>query len=287
MASRQVRKTGSRGALSQAPELPWSAEDEAVNVLADLPIILGEASSPVGLSSARLPLPDFDEEPSFTPSLRAPRDLPLPEPKPRDRAPKKGAQISDFVRSTFAERLYGPVRYRLRIGDPASSSASSKRRVREPLLLVPSQELEPSILCGWLDVSKKEAQIRSYGIMALRHESHHGEPPSISEAEYSRFLDKLMDTLFDGGIRLVFLVPDTQDFEPTQFNPVPAEVAPAASPVQPAPRSRRSVFGVLLLVALAFALGMSAEHLLSGGSQALSWLAQVPGRIQHAALSHH
>ena len=231
------------------------------------------------------PVPDFAEERSFTPSLRAPQDRPAPAPMPRARPAKKGTQLSEFLQSKFAERVYGLSRYRLRMG--TSAAAASKRRVREPILLVPGKGSQPSILCGWLDVSKNEAQIRSYGVMVLRHESHHGDAPSITEAEYARFLDKLMDTLFDGGIRLVFLIPDTQDFEPTHFNPMPAKTAQVAPAVQPAPSSSRSGLGVLLLVVLAFALGLNAERLFDGSAQAISWLTQAPGWFQHAALLLH
>ncbi|MFL5350427.1 MAG: hypothetical protein ACJ8AT_37120 [Hyalangium sp.] len=274
-------KTGARRALSANPELPWDAQEDAANLLADLPILprVPSISGVAQSASVRPPPPmrDYDDEPSFTPSLRAPVDAPRPETKSRKAlapAPAKKpkpSRIADFVRTAFAERMYGSVRYRLHIGEPPGSK--NKRKPREPLLLIPSQDQDPAIFCGWLDVSKKEAQIRSYSVMVLLHESRHGYEPDISQEEYERFTRKLMDTLFDGGIRLVLLVPDLQDHEPTNFNRVPAKRVsePVAVTPAPSPRRLRPVLGVMFLFVLAFTLGMNAEHLFSWLGHALAW----------------
>ncbi len=242
---------------------------------------------------------DFDDEPSFTPSLLAPLDTPQTEkprtekprtekpqpakkPSPSAPKPKKVSRIAEFVRTTFAERMYGSVRYRLHIGELPGSKGKSK--VREPLLLVSSQSSDPAIFCGWLDGSKKEAQIRSYTVMVLLHESRHGYEPDISEEEYERFTRKLMDTLFDGGIRLVLLVPDMQDYEQTQFNTAPSKraSAPVAAAPAPSPRKLRPVLGVMFLVVLAFALGMHTEHLFSWLAHAIAWFAHALAWIRQA-----
>lgn len=291
-------KTGARRALSATPALPWDAQEDAANLLADLPILprVPSISSAAQSASVRPPPPmrDFDDEPSFTPSLRAPVDAPEPERKPRKAvapvAPKKPkpSRLADFVRTAFAERMYGSVRYRLHIGEPPGSK--SKRKAREPLLLIPSQDKDPAIFCGWLDVSKKEAQIRSYSVMVLLHESRHGYEPDISQEEYERFTRKLMDTLFDGGIRLVLLVPDMQDYEQTHFNPVPAKRVSEPVAVKPAPSPRRlhPVLGVMFLVVLAFTLGMNAEHLFSWLGHALAWFTHASAWIRQAVpLLHH
>jgi hypothetical protein len=264
----------------------------AANLLADLPILprVPSISGAAQSASVRPPPPmrDYDDEPSFTPSLVAPVDAPQPAKKATSSRsalpakPKKVSRIADFVRTAFAERMYGSVRYKLHIGDLPGSK--SKRKVREPLLLVPSQNSDPAIFCGWLDVSKKEAQIRSYGVMVLLHENRHGYEPDISQEEYERFIRKLMDTLFDGGSRLVFLVPDMQDHEPTNFNPAPVKRVskPAAEVPAPSPRRLRPVLGAAFLVVLAFTLGMNAEHFFSWLAPAIAWFGHAPTAFAHA-----
>ncbi|WP_224360352.1 hypothetical protein [Hyalangium versicolor] len=276
-----ARKTGTRFAMSPNRELPWDAEEDAHQLLSELPL-LSRAVSSAELRQRRHtplppPVPDFDDEPSVTPSLRAPKDRPMPVAAPKKLAAKQSSSITDFLRSAFTQRLYGSSRYQLRIGTLTSSKAGGKRKQREPLLLAPSQETQPAILCGWLDASRKQAQVRSYGVMALMHENRYGDEPDISEEEYERFLNKLMDTLFDGGIRLVLLAPDTGDFETTQFNPVPQPQVrqPAAVVSLPPRRSPRARLTVALLAAAAFALGMGAEHLFSKTVHAPSWLQHV------------
>lgn len=285
-------KTGARRALSATPELPWDAQEDAANLLVDLPILprVPSISGAAQSASVRSPPPmrDYDDEPSFTPSLVAPVDSPQPEKKAPSKSaapppkPKKVARIADFVRTAFAERMYGSVRYRLHIGEPPGSK--NKRKAREPLLLVPSKDKDPAIFCGWLDVSKKEAQIRSYDVMVLLHESRHGYEPDINQEEYERFIRKLMDTLFDGGIRLVLLVPDMQDHEPTHFNRAPVQRVskPVAETPAPAPRKLRPVLGVAFLFVLAFTLGMNAEHVFSWLAHAIVWFRHAPTEFAHA-----
>ncbi|WP_224245629.1 hypothetical protein [Hyalangium gracile] len=155
-------------------------------------------------------------------------------------------------------------------------------------MLVPGKESEPAILVGWLDVARKEAQVRGHGVMELLHESRYGDAPDLREEEYERFLDKLMDALFESGIRLVMLVPDMLDQEPTLANPMPSSAAQrsaqamsgAAQPTQPSPLVTRK--GVQLL-ALAFVLGLSAQPLFSWTAGAIHWLTHAPGWIQQAS----
>src|SRR3954469_11275694 len=76
-------KTGARGAVSATPELPWDVQGDAANLLADLPVLPRVPSTSRAAQSAPVrsppPMRDFDDEPSFTPSLRAPVDAPQPE----------------------------------------------------------------------------------------------------------------------------------------------------------------------------------------------------------------
>lgn len=287
-ATRPILRTGSRAAV------PWDAEEDAHQLLSEL-AVLPRAPAASELKQSRHaplppPVPDFDDEPSVTPSLRAPKDQPMAVVEPRKQAKKSRPGIAEFLRMAFAQRLYGSARYRLNIGELMGSPTAGKNKTREPMLLVPSDDSHPEILCGWLDLSRKEAQVRSYCVMALLHENRHGEPPEIDEDEYERFLDKLMDTLFDAGIRLVLLVSDMQDYENTQFNPVPAKQAAQPAVVVPLAtkpqHSGRTMPRGAFLVAAAFALGLSAEHMYSWSAQLVSMI-HAPSLIQQAALLLH
>lgn len=244
--------------------LPWNAREEALQLVSgDLPILPRVPFIPVvtqpGYVPPPPPLADPFEAPHRTSSLRAPEDQALPRHGAEFRTTfsNEAALIADLLRTRFGKRRYGTVHYRLRIDEPGGPSTAGGRLARQSLSLVARKNAAPAIVCGWVDVAKKEAQLRSYGMVVKRQQRHHGSVPALSAQEYERFLQKLMHTLFEGGIRLVLHVPDEQES-------------------QQAPTARRSplltVLGVLGLVALGFVLGMNAERLAPWFEQASSWL---------------
>jgi len=209
------------------------------------------------------PVPDLDSvDEIITSSFRAPEDLPLPGQQMRTEFANQGALMADLLKETFAQRRYGPAKYRLHIEEPSGPSTSGGRQARQPLSLVSRKEPVPAIVCGWVNVAQKEAQVRSYGVVARRYESRHGYPPKLSQDEYERFLDKLMDTLFDGGFQILHLVSDE-------------DAGLATKGARWLRRSSRPSLRVALLVVMAFALGMNAERLVPGLMQAPAWLSQA------------
>jgi hypothetical protein len=158
----------------------------------------------------------------------------------------KAAMVADLVKATFARRSYGIAPYRLRIDEPDGPSTAGGLHARQPISLVSNLESAPSVGCGWVDVSKKEAQLRSYGVVIKRHLSRYTDKLDITEEEYERFLNELVETLFYGGIKIVVQVPEEPD-------PSQAKGGQAQSQPQRASSSR---LGTLLLVMLTFALGL-------------------------------
>jgi hypothetical protein len=168
------------------------------------------------------------------------------------------ALSTELLRETFAQRRYGPARYRLHIEEEKNSLG------QQPLTLIARKEPVAPLLIGWVDLAQGEAQVRSYGVLVHRHERRHGEPPSLSEEEYDRFLDKLMDTLFDSGFQILHLVSDEE------------EARPAGWKRRWLQRSFRSGPGAILLVLGAFALGLNAARLLPWLFQHVpAWIAQA------------
>ena len=59
-----------------------------------------------------------------------------------------------------------------------------------------------------MDVSKKESQLRNYASVSKRHKARYNNAElDITEEEYDRFLNELVETLFYGGIKILLLVP--------------------------------------------------------------------------------
>jgi hypothetical protein len=161
----------------------------------------------------------------------------------------KAAMIADLIKATFARRSYGTAPYRLHIDEPDGPSTGGGRQARQPLSLVANVESAPAIVCGWVDVAKKESQLRSYGVVTKRHLSRYGAAPDITEEEYEQFLNELVDTLFYGGIKILVQVPDEQEAQ---------QQAQGQAQSEPRARGSRSCLGTLLLLSLTFALGVGA-----------------------------
>lgn len=247
------RQTGVRRALQQEASPSWEAQ-----LIPRVPAVPG------GLRSGYVPPPppvlQAALEPIITSSFRAPEDVPLREPAVRPEGPRRGLSALELLRETFAQRRYGPARYRLHLDEARSGG----RPGQQPLSLVSRKDSLPPIHCGWVDVAQGEAQVRSHGVLARRYERRHGHPLPLDEAEYDRFLDKLLDTLFDEGFQILHLVSDEEDLLSTDSR---------GAWLRSTFRSGR---GVTVLVVGAFALGLNAAHLLPKLLQhAPAWSAHV------------
>jgi translation initiation factor IF-2 len=174
----------------------------------------------------------------------------------------QAALIADLVRDKFSSRFFGRSPFRvLRIDEPEGPSTAGGRLARQNISLVVQQGSAPSIVCGWVDVSKKEAQLRSYESVSRRHEARHGQKMELGPEHYERFLNDLEDTLISGGIRVRVLVPDEQEGATSAPAPVPQ-----AANKRP-PRASVSRVMAFLLMVLAFGLGFAARHLLGNAVQ--------------------
>src|SRR5690242_11885832 len=117
-----TRQTSSRRALHQNTARPWEAQEDAIRLVPELPIIpkAPPASPRTGQRPAYVTpepppppsVPDEDSEPRrITSSLRAPDDVLLGEPTLPMGPPRRDPLSTELVKETFAQRRYGPARY--------------------------------------------------------------------------------------------------------------------------------------------------------------------------------
>ncbi|NMO15377.1 hypothetical protein HPC49_13345 [Pyxidicoccus fallax] len=156
------------------------------------------------------------------------------------------ALLAEQLRGAMSSKMYGRGPHRvLRIDEPEGPSTAGGKLARQAISLVPRKGSGPSLMCGWVDVSKREAQLRNFEAVAKRYESHHGEPLEMQAEEYERFLRDVEEVLTQAVIKVRIIVPEE--------GAGAVRVAPVAG------KTRRKGVPVLLTVALAvvaFLLGV-------------------------------
>lgn len=190
-------------------------------------------------------------------AARAPAPAPEPEEPLRTAFSTRAVLIADLLRDTFSRRFFGRSPYRvLRVDEPEGPSTAGGRLARQSISLVAREGSAPSVVCGWVDASKEEAQLRGYESVARRYEAHHGVELDLAPEHYERFLEDLVKTLMEGGIKVRVLVLDEEALA----------LVRGAEPGSPSPRVRgRQGWGSRLLV-LTFVLGLLVGRLVPWGA---------------------
>jgi len=155
------------------------------------------------------------------------------------------ALLAEQLREALDKKMYGRSPHRvLRIDEPEGPSTAGGKHARQAISLVPRKGSGPSVVCGWVDVSKREAQLRNFEAVAKRYESHHGEELVLAQEEYERFFQDVEAVLTQASIKVRLIVP---------------EESAGARMLAPATQARAKgvpVWLALLLMGAAFALGM-------------------------------
>ncbi|AKJ01918.1 hypothetical protein [Archangium gephyra] len=119
------------------------------------------------------------------------------------------ALFAERLKDRFSKKIYGRTPHRvLRIDEPEGPSTAGGKLARQPISLVPRRGSAPTIVCGWVDVARKEAQLRGHEAVAKRYEAHHGTPIDIAEEDYERCIDDLSEALTAGGIKVRVVIPE-------------------------------------------------------------------------------
>ncbi|MFP2928881.1 hypothetical protein ACLESO_27515 [Pyxidicoccus sp. 3LG] len=153
------------------------------------------------------------------------------------------ALLAEQFRDAMASKMYGRGPHRvLRIDEPEGPSTAGGKLARQAISLVPRKGSGHSVMCGWVDVSKREAQLRNFEAVARRYESHHGEPLEMQPEEYERFLTDVEEVLTKAVIKVRIIVPEEVGA---------VRIAPAK-----AQRKGMPVLLAITLAVLAFVLGL-------------------------------
>ncbi|MCB9655692.1 MAG: hypothetical protein H6729_16330 [Deltaproteobacteria bacterium] len=105
----------------------------------------------------------------------------------------QGAEISELVERKFAGRTFGgSVRRCIQVRNPDGPSTDAGRKARQAILLVPEHEGESSaVMCGWLDASRRVAELRPFSSVRTFHVRRFEREIDLPEAEYEAATEAL------------------------------------------------------------------------------------------------
>ncbi len=175
-----------------------------------------------------------------------------PSPAPAPQAPmtafaSAAMLMADVLTERHARSRWGTPARKLKIEEPSGPSTGGGRRARQNLTLVPVDG-GTSIAAGWLDVSSKEALLRSYESLERKYAGRLGGKLDLSEKDYDRFISDVSEDLGKANFRLYIVMPEEES---------------AASQAS-APRAAGMGLGLVIpFVLAAFGLGIALGFLLA------------------------
>ncbi len=106
----------------------------------------------------------------------------------------QAAHTSDLINLLFADARFGSTTKRvLRVRDVDGPSTDGGRKARQPIVLQAEEGAAGgAIVCGWIDVVARNAEMKSYVIVAQSYQDRHGVALDIAKSEYARAIDQLV-----------------------------------------------------------------------------------------------
>ncbi|MBI4821643.1 MAG: hypothetical protein HY791_35605 [Deltaproteobacteria bacterium] len=107
---------------------------------------------------------------------------------------QQALDISELLSLKFADKSFGTRTPRkLKVTAPDGPSTGGGKRARQSIILVPAEEPEnwnsgESVPCGWLDAAQKQAELKSFDVLASQYHQRHGRRIDIDQPGYDLLL---------------------------------------------------------------------------------------------------
>lgn len=163
-------------------------------------------------------------------------------------------EFVDVFNLKFAIHIYGtsPKR-RIKLMEPEVSTDGG-RKARQPVVLagVDDDTARP-LVCGWLDVPRRTAEVRTYGAIRQQFEGRAGALLDLSREEYDRAIQDLVGFLKINRIEATMLEAAARPSAAPSERPA-ARPAQTATPVAP----------MLGMLAIGILIGLGLGYLIFG-----------------------
>jgi hypothetical protein len=94
--------------------------------------------------------------------------------------------VSDLLNMRFAGMLVGQEpKKRLLVNAPDGPSTDGGKKARQSITIAPADNSGATVLmCGWIDVAQKKAEIRTYRVVAEQSTQRYHRPFDVTMPEY-------------------------------------------------------------------------------------------------------
>ncbi len=143
-------------------------------------------------------------------------------------------ELSELVNLKFARQVFGTEERRiLRVRELDGQSTDSGRKARQSIVLLREGTEDQGVVCGFVDIFKRSAELRGYSIIRQQYEARYGSDFKLTKNEYTRMQTALKEFFNTQTIDMrVSNVPRgptqlaTQPPKPTSSISAPGEVNP-------------------------------------------------------------
>lgn len=162
----------------------------------------------------------------------------------------QAVELGELLAIRFGDLNFGnTTRRNLKVSEPDGPSTDGGRKARQSILLAPDGR-GPAIVCGFLDVSRRTAEVRSFVLISQQYQQRHGVGLDFTREDYDRFVHELLEFLKLQGM-------DTRVSNAAQSSPAPRSSKLPKAPQAPRPQVHAPALIVAVTVGLVmgFALG--------------------------------
>lgn len=165
----------------------------------------------------------------------------------------QAVQLSELLLIKFSNQRFGTTTRRvMRVTEPDGPSTDGGLKARQTIVLAPEDdESGANLICGFVDSSRRTAELRSFIVVSQQYQARYNEDVDISRGEYDRFLQDLMEFLKMQGI----------DTRLTNTGPGRA-TSRASVPAQPPPQVKPP--GLVLAVSIGLIVGFALGFVIFG-----------------------
>jgi hypothetical protein len=117
---------------------------------------------------------------------------------------QQAIDLGELLNFRFEQKFVGKdVPKRLSVITLESQSTGGGKMARQSVVLTPLEEgVQGSIMCGWIDVARREAELREHRLVADQFEARYHVPFDVGFDEYEALLSELQSVLANQGFTL-------------------------------------------------------------------------------------